>query len=52
MKNVNGDLGLGNLMPELIQLNLPDMSIGKTACSLTSVCLPVEFTTHSRKIIS
>lgn len=48
----NTDLDLWNLMHECVQLSLQAMTIGGTACSVTSVCLPLEFTTHPRKIIS
>lgn len=52
MKNVNTDLDLWSLMYECIQVSLEViMSIRRTACSLTSVSLPLEFTTHSRKIV-
>ena len=52
MKNVNTDLDLWNLMHERVQLSLQALTIRGMACSVTSVCLPLEFTTHSRKIIS
>ena len=52
MKNVNTDLDLWNLMHECVQLSLQALTIRGTACPVTSVCLPLDFTTHSRKIIS